>query len=88
MGTVWPFLLMEYWQAYLKVNNFSDKAKLHVVRALEPLKAHFYESECVHGISEIFDGADPKTGRGCLQQAWSVAALVKLYTEHELYKIK
>ena len=50
-------------------------------------KKHFYEDNCVHGISEIFDGAEPKDGRGCIQQAWSVAALVKLYTDHQLYEI-
>lgn len=88
MGTVWPFLLMEYWQAYLKVNDFSEKAKLKVVKALKPLEEHFYKADGLHCISEIFDGENPKAGRGCIQQAWSVAALVKLYTEHQLYNVK
>ncbi|MGX1930977.1 amylo-alpha-1,6-glucosidase [Flagellimonas sp. 2504JD4-2] len=87
-GTVWPFLLMEFWQAYLKVYGFSTKAKKEVVNGLKPLKAHFYTSDCLHGISEIFDGLEPNEGRGCIQQAWSVSALVKLYSEHNLYQIK
>ena len=87
-GIVWPFLLMEYWEAYLKVNKYSKAAKKYVINALEPLKDHFYTNNCVHGISEIFDGDNPKNGRGCVQQAWSVAALVKLYSDYELYDIK
>jgi len=86
-GTVWPFLLMEYWEAYLKVNKYTKKSKMEVVKALKPLKEHFYSANCIHGISEIFDGENPKDGRGCIQQAWSVAALVKLYTDHKLYTI-
>lgn len=87
-GTVWPFLLMEYWQAYLKTNNETYAAKSHVVKSLSPLRAHFYQANGIHGISEIFDGDNPEDGRGCIQQAWSVAALLKLYTEHRLYEIE
>jgi len=87
-GTVWPFLLMEFWEAYLQVNNASDKAKKYTVEKLAGLKEHFYSADCVHAVSEIFDGDYPKEGRGCVQQAWSVAALVKLYTEYKLYKLK
>lgn len=87
-GTVWPFLLMEYWQAYLKVNKFSEAAKKKTKQSLEVLKQHFYEAECIHGISEIFDGENPSEGRGCVQQAWSIAAVLKLYTDHKLYDIK
>lgn len=87
-GTVWPFLLMEYWQAYMKVNGPNKESRKAVVKAFEPLKNHFYNSNCIIGISEIFDGKSPSTGRGCVQQAWSVAALIKLYSEHKLYEIE
>lgn len=86
-GTVWPFLLMEYWQAYLKVNNFTIKAKKEVIKKLGSLKNHFYNEDCIHGISEIFDGENPNDGRGCANQAWSVAALLKLYSDHRLYEL-
>lgn len=77
-GTVWPFLLGEYWQAYLKVNRYSEKSKKEVLMMMEPLRRHFYESACIHGISEIFDGGEPGPGRGCVQQAWSVGMLLKV----------
>ncbi len=87
-GTVWPFLLMDYWQAYLNVNGSNKETRKAVVKALEPLKNHFYNADCIMGISEIFDGKSPYSGRGCVQQAWSVAALIKLYSEHKLYELE
>ncbi len=86
-GTVWPFLLMEYWQAFLKVNNFSRASKNKVLASTMNLQSHFYHSDCIHGVSEIFDGANPLEGRGCINQAWSVAALVKVFAENELYTL-
>jgi predicted glycogen debranching enzyme len=83
-GTVWAFLLSEYWQAYLKVEKFSDVAKAEMRISLAAIKAHFYEKDCVLGISEIFDGLAPNQGRGTANQAWSVAAIVKLLVENPL----
>jgi len=85
-GTVWGFVMGEYIEAFLKVNNYKDSAKKKVKNMLEPLQEHFYKEDCIHGVSEIFDGLEPKTGRGCINQAWSVSALIKIYTDHELYK--
>lgn len=76
-GTVWPFLLGEYATALLKINDWSDAAQKEVRQLLEPLKAHFYHDNCLHGISEVFDGLNPRTGKGAIHQAWSVGALLK-----------
>jgi predicted glycogen debranching enzyme len=81
-GTVWPFFIGEYYEAYLKVNGYSSKAKKIVRNQLLDLKNHFYNSDCIHGISEVFDGKNPTDGRGCINQAWSVATLIKLYMNH------
>lgn len=75
-GTVWSWLLGDYWLAYLKLNNYSDRAKATVTNEMNGLKHHFYQDNCINGISEIFDGEAPKEGRGTVQQAWSVAALI------------
>lgn len=83
-GTVWPFLLPEYFIAYLKVHNHSDEAKEFVVSQLSSLKEHFYNEECLHGISEIFDGLDPSEGKGCMHQAWSVSNLILLLINENL----
>ena len=87
-GTVWPFFIAEYLEAYLKVNKYTKKAKKEVLEKLKPLEDHFYNRDCIHGISEIFDGESPKDGRGCINQAWSVAGIIKLYFDHDLSKVK
>lgn len=82
-GTVWSFLLAEYWLAFLKMNHFSEKARAEVLKMMEPLCRHFYEEDCIHAISEIFDGGEPGQGRGCAQQAWSVGMTLKVLAEME-----
>jgi len=84
-GTVWPYLLYEYYYAYFKLYGNTIKNKKRVVQELALLKDHFYNHQGLHCISEIFDGDEPKEGKGCIHQAWSVAALVRLYTEYELF---
>ncbi len=81
-GTVWPFLLSEYWQAYLKAEDFSEKSKAEMRASLATMEEHFYKKDCVLGISEIFDGLEPNQGRGTANQAWSVAAIIKLLVEN------
>ena len=76
-GTVWPFLVREYWVAYEKING-SKKTKALMTSEIEALKHHFYNDAGVGSVSEVFDGLDPKHGKGCPQQAWSVAALWKM----------
>ena len=80
-GTVWAFLWGEYALAYLKVHDYAPAAQQEVREKMETLKRHFYESDCLHGISEIFDGLNPQAGKGCIQQAWSVGMLIKVLIE-------
>ena len=77
-GTIWPFLLGDYYMAYLKVHKGSAKAKKTVRQHIKTLEKHFYQDDCIHGISEIFDGLHPKEGRGTIQQAWSISGLLKV----------
>lgn len=85
-GTVWPFLLPEFMLAAFRIapKQYSPE-KIHSM--LTPLENHFYNHNCVHAISEVFDGLEPSTGKGCVQQAWSIANLIFLLdkmsgTEH------
>ena len=80
-GTVWAFLWGEYALAVLKVRGNNAKTKKLLLEKMEPLKQHFYDAGCLHAISEIFDGENPDSGKGCFQQAWSIGMLIKvLYT--------
>lgn len=86
-GTVWPFLIYEYFRAYFQLYGENLKNKKYVLNELLPLKEHFYHNHGLHCISEIFDGRKPRNGKGCIHQAWSVAALIKLYADYRLYEI-
>ncbi|WP_419214095.1 amylo-alpha-1,6-glucosidase [Maribacter sp. X9] len=86
-GTVWPFLLYHYYHSFFKIYGNTKKNRLQVKLALNDLKEHFYNREGLHCISEIFDGQNPYEGKGCIQQAWSVAALIKLYTDYKFYEL-
>ncbi len=87
-GTVWPFLLYDYYHSFFRIYGKSQKNKKRVVGELAGLKDHFYNHNGLHCISEIFDGKEPSQGhgKGCIQQAWSVAALIKLYTDYGLFE--
>ena len=87
-GTVWPYLLHEYYTAFLRIYGNTKKNRNRVVTELTDLKNHFYEHEGIHCISEVFDGLNPHYGKGCIQQAWSVAALIKLYADYQLYELE
>lgn len=77
-GTVWPFLLSEFVEARLKTFKNTPKNRKGTLKLIEPLKHHFYNEGCLYSIAEIFDGLHPKSGKGAIQQAWSVAALIRI----------
>ena len=78
-GTVWPYLIGPFVEAYLKVNDFSRKSKRKAAEFIEPLMQHLTEDGCLGQVCEIFDGDAPRKPRGCIAQAWSVAELIRAY---------
>jgi len=78
-GTVWPYLIGPFVEAYLKVNGFSRKSKRKAAEFIQPLMQHLTEYGCLGSVSEIFDGDAPHEPRGCIAQAWSVAELIRAY---------
>ncbi len=78
-GTVWPYLLGAFVEAYLKVNDFSRESRGKARAMMEPLMRHLTEDGCLGSVSEIFDGDEPQMPRGCFAQAWSVAELIRIY---------
>lgn len=87
-GTVWPFLLQEYFTAYVKIYGDSVARRKEVFLEFKQLREHFYTDAGLHCISEIFDGSNPKHGKGCIQQAWSVGAILKLYEDFRLQEFE
>jgi len=84
MGTVWPFLLGSYMDAYLRINHNSNAARAFVRSLCLKFNQHLEEG-CINGISEIFDGLNGTISRGCYTQAWSVAEILRIWTENQLY---
>jgi len=82
-GTVWSWLMGPYLDALIKVR--STWGREEAVSILNNLYKHIQESGIGH-ISEIFDGDEPFTPRGCVAQAWSVAEILRVVHEYQLYE--
>ena len=78
-GTAWAWLLGPFIEAHLRVHNWSDEAKAHARELIAPLLDHLHSAAGLGSISEIFDGDEPHTPRGCFAQAWSVAEILRVY---------
>lgn len=77
-GTVWPWLIGAFVEAWLRVNGSTSQNKAQARKIFLPrLKAHLSENGLNH-ISEIADGDAPHTARGAPFQAWSIAEYLRL----------
>ena len=74
-GTVWPWLLGPFVEAYLRV--YGNDGLLFVKTIYDNMEAAIKEN-CIGTIGEIYDGDEPHTPRGAVAQAWSVAELLRI----------
>lgn len=90
-GTVWPWLLGHFAEAYLK--TFGESA----MPFIQSIYENFAPAVLEYGIgtiAEIYDGDEPHKARGTISQAWSVAELLRIRSmmtanhNGELHKIK
>jgi predicted glycogen debranching enzyme len=80
-GTVWPWLLGPFVEAWVRVRGDTVDARREARRRfLEPLLAHLEQAGLGH-ISEIADAEPPHTPRGCPFQAWSMGEALRLQLE-------
>jgi glycogen debranching enzyme len=80
-GTVWGWLLGPFALAHLRV--YRDPAAARDV--LEPMSRHVTAAG-VGSLSEIFDGDPPFEPRGCIAQAWTVAEVLRAWTEISAFR--
>lgn len=74
-GTVWPWLIGAYVDAYKAVHGAPPDAMVAEVHAML----------CEYGVgsvAEIYDGDEPRRPNGCTAQAWSVAELLRVLASH------
>ena len=77
-GTVWPWLIGPFVEAWLRVRGNTDEAKQAAGhRFLPPLETHLEQAGIGH-ISEICDAEQPYLPRGCPFQAWSFAEYLRI----------
>ncbi len=77
-GTVWPWLMGAFVEAWLRVRGHSAEAKKEAAeRFIMPLLAHRERAGLGH-ISEVADGDPPHQPAGCPFQAWSLGELLRL----------
>jgi predicted glycogen debranching enzyme len=83
-GTIWPWLIGAFLDAYLKVNNRSKESTAQARQWLTPLIEHMSTSGAIGQISEIFEAEPPHRPVGCFAQAWSVSEVLRLAVELEM----
>jgi len=77
-GTVWPWLLGPFIEAWVKLRGGTPEAKEEARRRfVSPLRDHLGRAGLGH-ISEIADADEPHFPRGCPFQAWSLAELIRV----------
>jgi predicted glycogen debranching enzyme len=79
-GTVWPWLIGPYVDAWERVHPDEVGARSALLAAFSD---HLNDAG-IGTISEIFDAEAPYTPRGCIAQAWSVAEVVRTLSRDAL----
>jgi len=77
-GTVWPWLMGPFVDAYLNVFGESLESCNYLETLFDPFRQHLSEAG-LGSISEIFDADPPQLPKGCASQAWSVAEVLRTY---------
>jgi predicted glycogen debranching enzyme len=75
-GTVWVWLLGPFVTAHYRVHSDAAAA----LAFLRDIPAHLREA-CIGQVSEIMDADAPFEPRGCCAQAWSVAEILRAWSE-------
>jgi predicted glycogen debranching enzyme len=77
-GTVWPWLLGPFVEAWVRVRGGTPQAKRDArERFVAPLRQHLGAAGLGH-VSEVADGDVPHRPGGCPFQAWSLGELLRI----------
>jgi predicted glycogen debranching enzyme len=81
-GTVWPWLMGPFIDAWLKVYPDKVQEAEDMLRAFDGRLGEY----AVGSIAEIFDAEAPYQPRGCVAQAWSVSEILRSFVKLESLK--
>jgi predicted glycogen debranching enzyme len=77
-GTVWPWLMGPFVDAWVRVRGNTSTARREARRRfVDPLFSHLRSAGLGH-VSEIADAEEPFAPKGCPFQAWSLGELLRL----------
>ncbi len=76
-GTVWPWPLGHFVEAWLRAHKFSKKSRTQARAFLQPL-IDSLDRDGLGSMSEIYDADPPHPPRGCPAQAWSVSEVLRV----------
>jgi glycogen debranching enzyme len=77
-GTVWPWLLGPFVDAYLMAFGRTPETLEYCRGLVRQLDQEAARGPLLGSIAEIYDAEEPRYGRGCPAQAWSVAEAQRL----------
>ncbi|MFT5284984.1 MAG: putative glycogen debranching enzyme [Planctomycetota bacterium] len=77
-GTVWPWLLGFFTEAWLRSIGTRVKDLRRVREVLDGFEEHMNEAGLLQ-CSEVFDGDPPHTAGGSIAQAWSTSELLRAF---------
>ncbi len=78
-GTVWPWLLGPFVEAWVRLQGDTEAARLEArTRFVDPLLAVLPTNAGLGHLAELADAEPPHTPKGCPYQAWSVGELARL----------
>jgi glycogen debranching enzyme len=80
-GTIWPWLIGAFLEAYLRVNKRSADSISQVKTWLQPLLTAMDTHGCIGQLAEIYEAEAPHRPVGCFGQAWSIAEVLRIAAE-------
>jgi 4-alpha-glucanotransferase len=75
-GTVWSWLIGPFVRAWKRFYEAKP-----IPFDWQPLLDHMHKQACIGSISEIFDADSPHFPQGAIAQAWSVAELIRHFSD-------
>src|SRR5262249_9833559 len=77
-GTVWPWLMGFFCEAYLRAYGWKPQRVEYVRRLLDAFEEQLAVCGLDH-VSEVFDGDPPHRPGGAIAQAWNTAEILRAY---------
>lgn len=77
-GTVWPWLVGAYAEAYLRAHGRGASSRRHLREVLDAF-APALEERAIGQVAEVYDGDPPHRARGAWAQAWNAGELLRAW---------